>query len=69
MKGPYRALFYQGSPEINLAGSILGPIGGSRRVQRVHKALVEFLNDQKKGPNMVSGAIECIMYYCGFDLR
>ena len=33
MKGPWRALFYQGSPEISLAGSFLWSIGGSMRVQ------------------------------------
>ena len=33
MKGPWMALFYQGSPEICLAGSILGSIFGSMKVQ------------------------------------
>ena len=32
MKGPWRALFYQGSPEVCLAGSILGSILGSMKV-------------------------------------
>ena len=32
MKGPWRALFYQGSPEISLAGSNFGSIWGSMRV-------------------------------------
>ena len=37
MKGPYKALFYQASPEISLVGSILG-------------SFVEFHNDQRITP-------------------
>ena len=33
MKGPWRALFYRGSPGISLAGSIIGSLLGSMKVQ------------------------------------
>ena len=39
MKGPWRALFYRGSPGISLAGSIMGSILGSMMIKEGPLAL------------------------------
>ena len=55
MKGPCRALFSQGSPKISLAGSILGSILGSMKVQEGPLSLGRVGNDQISGPTWLEG--------------
>ena len=58
MMGPCRALFYQGSPEISLPGSIWGSILGSMKVQEGPLSLGRVGQWPNKCSNMVRRARE-----------
>ena len=60
MKGPWRALFYQGSPEISLAGSFLRSILGSMMVQEGPLSPVRVTQCPKRCSRKVRGARLCI---------
>ena len=53
MKGPCRALFYQGSSEISHTGSIMGSILGSMKVQEGPLSLGRVGQQGKRGKRML----------------